>query len=327
MGEYIQNLPADLWVGQAGSRDMFHSVSILSLQDEERIKAVDGVKEVASFSGRQLLFRIKGEEVPTYIVGYDVARGVGGPLRVIEGKDRPSKGEIIIDTVLAKNKKIRMGDTLKIGEEEEFRVSGISEGGNVILYQYSFIIKEDAERLFKLENVTNYFLITLESDADRMAVAKKIEEAVAGVNVFTKEAFVNKNSEIIRETFLPIILVLSLIGFAVGVMVIGLMIFTATIEKSREYGVLKAIGFKNRQLYILVVEQALILSSVGYAIGVVFALGTSVVLGEFIAEFVTYFRISDVAAVFGASILMAVFAAYVPARKIARINPAEVFKS
>src|SRR3989338_437431 len=262
MGEYIQNLPADLWVGQAGSRDMFHSVSILSLQDEERIKAIEGVKETASFSGRQLLLRIKGEEVPAFIVGYDVARGVGGPVRVVEGKDRPSKGEIIIDTVLAKNKKIRIGDTLNIGEEE-FRVSGISAGGNLISYQYSFITREDAERLFRLENVTNYFLITLENDADRMAVAKKIEEAVAGVNVFTKEAFVNKNTEIIRETFLPIILVLVVIGFVVGVMVIGLMIFTATIEKSREYGVLKAIGFKNRQLYWLVVEQAFIVSGVG----------------------------------------------------------------
>ncbi|WP_353748366.1 FtsX-like permease family protein [Paenarthrobacter sp. YL] len=75
------------------------------------------------------------------------------------------------------------------------------------------------------------------------------------------------NTNIVRDTFLPIILVLLLIGIAVGMTVIGLTIFTSTIEKAREYGVLKAIGVSNRQLYTVVVEQAVTAAVLGYLLG------------------------------------------------------------
>src|SRR3989338_4933007 len=54
MGEYIRNLPADLWVGQEGSREMVHSGSILAEADKEKIENIEGVVSVATFSGRQM---------------------------------------------------------------------------------------------------------------------------------------------------------------------------------------------------------------------------------------------------------------------------------
>src|SRR3989338_11439342 len=241
MGEYIRELSGGLGGGQEGSRDMFHSVSIIALSDKEKIESIDGVSQVASFSGRQMELHLNGKEAPTFVVGYDADSGVGGPLRVVEGKAVPFSGEIIVDRVFSENKKVKIGETLPIGQEN-FKIAGIAEGGNVVLYQYSFISKEDAERLFKLSGVTNYFLVKLSDKSKDREVAKEIKEAIPSTQVFTKREFVDKNTEIVRETFLPIILVLVIIGFAVGAAVIGLTIFTSTIEKSREYGVLKAIG-------------------------------------------------------------------------------------
>src|SRR3712207_8259794 len=43
--------------------------------------------------------------------------------------------------------------------------------------------------------------------------------------------------------------------FVVGTAIIGLIIYTATVEKTREYGILKAIGLSNRRLYSLVFQQ------------------------------------------------------------------------
>ena len=326
MGEYIRELPADLWVGQEGSRDMFHSVSILASSEEEKIKNIPGVSQVASFSGRQVEFHINGKEAPTFLVGYDASEGVGGPLRIVEGKAVPDSGEIIIDRVFAENKNIKVGDQLPIADEK-FKVVGIAEGGNIVLYQYSFITKEDAQRLFKLQDITNYFLVKLTASADKDTVTREIESLVSGSNVFTKEEFIDNNTEIINETFLPIILVLVFIGFAVGVAVIGLTIFTSTIEKSREYGVLKAIGVKNSQLYVIVIEQALVSGVIGYFIGLALALGLNLFVGRFVPEFITLFRVIDMVWIFGVTLLMAVLAAFIPSRRIAHINPAEVFKA
>src|SRR3990167_6948041 len=68
MGEYIRNLPADLWVGQEGSRDMFHSVSILSASDQEKISSIEGVSKASTFSGRQMELHLNGKEAATFVV-------------------------------------------------------------------------------------------------------------------------------------------------------------------------------------------------------------------------------------------------------------------
>ena len=326
MGEYIRNLPADLWVGQEGSRDMSHSVSILAEADKEKIENIDGVVGVATFSGRQMKLNINGKEAVAFVVGYDTASGFGGPLRVIEGKPVPVQGEIIIDRVFAKNKTIKIGDQLPIGSED-FKVVGVSEGGNLVLYQYSFITKEDAENLFKLKGVTNYFLVKVADKNKQGEIASQIEKEIAGSKVYTRAEFVDNNTEIIRETFLPIIFVLVLIGFAVGIAVIGLTIFTSTIEKSREYGVLKAIGVKNGQLYLIVLEQALVSGAIGYVFGLIIALVLNSFVGEIVPEFITFFRMIDLAWIFAAAIFMSIIAAFIPIRRIASINPAEAFKA
>ena len=46
-------------------------------------------------------------------------------------------------------------------------------------------------------------------------------------------------------------------------MIVGLIIYTATVERQREYGVMKAIGAKNRVLYQVVLTQALFASISG----------------------------------------------------------------
>lgn len=53
------------------------------------------------------------------------------------------------------------------------------------------------------------------------------------VDAITKDRFVENNTNIVRNTFLPIILALLLIGIAVGMTVTGLTIFTSPIEKAR----------------------------------------------------------------------------------------------
>jgi len=326
MGEYIRALPADFWVGQKGSRDLVHSMSILPTADLEKVKSIPGVDQAISFTGRQIEAQVKGRDVRTFVVGYDPSAGIGGPLRVAEGKKFPAPGEIIVDRVFAKNKDVKIGDSLPIAGEE-FEVVGISEGGNLVLFQYSFVTLEDAQKIFRLKNLTNYLLINVSSQANKEAVMEEIKKTVSGSEVFTREEFVKNNTEIVSETFLPIIFVLVLIGFAVGITIIGLTIFTSTIEKSREYGVLKAIGVGNGQLYTIVAQQALVAGVVGYVLGLILAAFINILVGRFVPEFITQFRLFDFGWIFVASCLMSLLAAFIPIRRIAHINPAEVFKA
>lgn len=319
IGEYIRTVPADYWITQTGATDMFHTPSVLPLT------GVDGVATAKPFSGRRVAFAHNGKDINLYVIADDTQNGVGAPAQVVEGKSVPGKGEIIIDRVVGRSQDIRIGDTIPVAGRE-LKVAGYSEGGYILSFSFAFATKDDAEAILQLPGATNFFLVTVKSGADPAAVASRIE-ADPAVDAIAKDRFVENNTNIVRDTFLPIILVLLLIGIAVGMTVIGLTIFTSTIEKAREYGVLKAIGVSNRQLYTVVIEQAVTAAVLGYLVGAVLALVVSAAAGSYVPEFITEIRWLDAAWVLAVTLAMAVVASLLPVRRLSRIDPAEVFRA
>jgi putative ABC transport system permease protein len=83
------------------------------------------------------------------------------------------------------------------------------------------------------------------------------------------------------------------IAFLVGTLV-GLVIYTATIERQREYGVLKAIGARNGLLYRTVTTQALIAAGVGSILGVALAFGLAQLIMTSQPQFLIVFESSAV---------------------------------
>ena len=130
----------------------------------------------------------------------------------------------------------------------------------------------------------------------------------------------------VNEGFLPVLGVLLVIGFFIGVAVIGLTIYSAVLEHRREYGVLKAVGARTRQMLVVVAVQAMFSAAAGYVVGVgVVAAGGA--RGRAVGAAVHH-RIQsvDVALVGVAAVLMGLIAAVVPLRRIARVDPAVVFR-
>lgn len=322
LGEYIQTVPADIWVAQKGSKNLFDSTSILASSDQSTLEAVDGVSSVKTFSGRQTAIEIAGEEKAAFVVGLGGNSGAVAP-KVIEGTADIQPGEIILDRSV---KSAQIGQTVAIGGKP-FRVAGLMEGGNVLIATYAFMTSEEAAELFKQTDVVNYFIIKLDTGADTNAVARQIQESIPGSTTFDRASFAENTTSIVKEVFLPIIAVLAVIGIAVGVTVIGLTIFTATLEKSKEYGVLKAIGISNSQLYIIVLQQSMLTSFIGYIVGVLAGFGFARIAGELVPGFVVHITAANLAIFLTATLAMGAVASLLPARRITRIDPAEVFKA
>src|SRR3990167_2989890 len=119
MGQYIQSVPADLWVMQDGTEDMFHTPSVLPLDYESKIADLDGIASVKPFSGRRIAFHTADkQDVGLYIVAYDAERQTGLPAAIAAGKSLPQAGEIIIDRITAKNKAIKINDYLDIAGQK-----------------------------------------------------------------------------------------------------------------------------------------------------------------------------------------------------------------
>jgi len=116
------------------------------------------------------------------------------------------------------------------------------------------------------------------------------------------------------------------IAFVVGILVIGLIIYTATMDRQREYGVLKAIGARNSFFYRVVTTQAVIVAIGGAVSGLVLAL----LAGQLIMVLRPQFLVALQPLVLGEALiiglLMALLAAWLPARYLAKLAPAEIFR-
>lgn len=323
---YVRGVDTDVWVARADTPgDFFHSVSLQQPAVGERIARVDGVSSVTPFIGRPVVFTRDGEDLNFYLVGVDPANPVAAPPAAVEGARTPGPGEIVIDRVFARNNEIGIGDTLRINGSD-LRVSGIARGGNTVVSQFAFASLPDVTRLLAQGGLVNYFLVKADDGTAPDRLTGAIRDAVPESKPMTTAEFSAANTKDLEEGFLPIIWVLVVIGFVIGTLVIGLTIYTATLEKRREYGVLKAIGLSNRSLYGIVWRQSLASAVLGLIVGVAVTLVLGVVLEQLLPMFVTTFRLRDIALVSAVALAMAVVASFVPMRPVARLDPAQIFR-
>ncbi len=322
MTKFLGSLDADLWVGQQGSRDMSHAVSLLPATINQQLTTINGVENVTPFLGRQVNFATKNGEAILMLVGIDASSPIR-PYGVVEGSSLPSPGEIIVDKVFAQKENLDIGDTLTINNKV-LTIAGISSGGHILIYSYAFGALDDVRKILNLQNITNYYLVKTNDPA---ATKQAIESALPNVFVRDKQKFLDDNSAIVSETFLPIIGVLVLIALAIGTAVIGLTIYTATVEKRREYGVLKAIGYTNGQLFRIALGQSLVAAVIGFVVGNILIIGVVGLAQSSVAGFQYEVGWKEIAATGLVTFAMAALAALIPLKRLVSIDPAEVFKA
>jgi putative ABC transport system permease protein len=117
----------------------------------------------------------------------------------------------------------------------------------------------------------------------------------------------------------------ALMAIVVGMVVVGQTIYSATVEHLREFGTLKAIGAANRDVYRIVIEQALINAVLGYALGL--AITQVVIRGFGLTGLVMIVPAALVVAVFGITLVMCLSASVISVRKAVSVDPLVVFKA
>jgi putative ABC transport system permease protein len=117
------------------------------------------------------------------------------------------------------------------------------------------------------------------------------------------------------------------IGFVVGVVVAGLSIYTATVARLREYAVLKAIGMRNRSLYGTILRQALLTVGAGLLVALALLALLNAVVGRAEPAISMLLTADILGRAVLATILIGAVAALLPARRVARVDPASAYRS
>lgn len=325
MSAYINNVDADLWVAQAGSPDMLHSSSIIPAALADEFARTDGVSEVHPLNSRVTLVEKDGKKNSLIIQGIDPATGVGGPKEIVEGTGAPGTGEIVLDEVTMKTNDLAVGGELEIDGVPR-KIVGVSRDTTLLVAQYAFVDIAETRRILSPDKV-NFLMLKVADPARTVEIQQQIAGRHPELTVFTREEFAANNAAVVSVGILPILAIIVGIAVVIGVIIVGLVVYSATLEKYREFGVLKAVGASRSQLYKIVFEQSLISSILGYAVGAVASFGVAWVIVRFEVKISIAFSGMQFLAAFGAAIAMSLISSYIPARKINSIDPLIVFKA
>lgn len=317
---FIGALPGDVWVAQRGIASVIYSSSFLTERDAANVRTVPGVTAVHRLYGRLTSFEVDGDERRLYVW----ALAPGGILTPEERRVLPEPGTIFIDRSFAKRAGVSRGDVLKY-DGSELTVAEVGRVGNVLLAEFAFVHPEDYSRLFRNLGPANFFLVSLEpgaADGTMEEIARRVEYS----SVYTREEFVGVTQESVAE-FLPVVRVIMVISLIVGLTLLSLTIYSTTIERTREYGIMKVLGASPPRLCRIVLSQSAIIALLGFSAGVGLAFLFNRVAGDFVPQFVTYIRWQDIALTLGVITLMAFTASYLPINRVARVDPASVFRA
>jgi putative ABC transport system permease protein len=114
------------------------------------------------------------------------------------------------------------------------------------------------------------------------------------------------------------------LGFVVGLVICYQILSSDIADHTAEYATVKAIGYPNRYLNLVVLQESLILALAGFVPGMAVTLGVFVVLTA-ITGLPMEMTLGRFALVFALTVAMCVVSAWMAVGKVKKVDPADVF--
>ena len=322
---YIEASGADIWVSQADVFNMHMAASSLPDSVARKVKHVPGVASVSPILYLTNNLVAGDERNLAYIIGLPENAELGVPWKISAGHNLPAKGEVIMDRHVAEKSGIALGEEVEI-LGKKYKVAGFSEGTASLVNSIAFISIEDFEDMRGSYNTFSYLLVKVRDGESPEVVAARIQAQVKDVTAQTKNRFAMQEHQVVKDMSTDVITIMSLIGFMIGLAVMALTVYTSTLSRRREYGMLKALGARNTDLYLTVLAQAILSVMLGFLFGLVITL----ILSQAVPLFGSNLRLElsqiSMLKVGSLSLVIAVISAMIPIRQIARLDPAMVFR-
>jgi putative ABC transport system permease protein len=322
-GDYLDHAPGSVVVASSGTENFLMVAVPLPTGTVDRVRAVPDVAEVAPLLSQVAVLQLHDRREAAFVIGYDPAVG-GGPRQITAGRAPAGEGDIVLGRLLAERHGVEPGDTISVFGRA-FSVSGLADDPTPLMTSFVFVTKPALERLLMAPGASSVLLVTPRDGISPTALRAALTD-VPGISVLLKQQVIASDVALFTEPVEPVIRLMAGIALLAGTLVVGLLVYTSTLQRRPEYGVLKAIGVSGRALYRIIGVQAVLVAGTGAATGLVLALGVSRLIMALRPEFLIALTWSALLIAAGAGLGMALLAALAPARVIARLAPADIFR-
>jgi ABC-type antimicrobial peptide transport system permease subunit len=313
---------AELVALQADVADMSYSVI------EERIgRAIAAMPEVEDVSG--IVWGVSsGQGMPLiFIIGVDPGDRTILHYRIVEGTCIHGRREVMLGRTAAEMLKEHVGDALSL-PGGIYRVVGIFETGLAFEEGAGVITLREAQATFEKPHQVSMYQIKLRDPSQAEAVRDAIEARFGkDVTVSMAATFIENRTDFqTTQTMMNAIFALAVV---VGGVVVTNTMVMSVMERTREIGTLRAVGWRKARVLYMVLSESLLLSLIAAGMGLLLGLGLTSALkampsvGTFVKAIYTPQVITQTV---GVSLLLGLVGGLYPAWHASRLHPVEALR-
>mgnify|MGYP003602031124 FL=1 len=257
---------------------------------------------------------------------------------MVEGKFETLKSDpngIVIGIGIAEKMNLVLGDNINLtsqkGVTKNLRVAGIFRSFNSTADDTkSYVNLYTAQQLLKENNVyVTDISVNVKDPYQAAAVAEKLSQLTG----YKSEDWKESNESLMalsKMRFIMINFVSTAIMLIAGFGIYNILNMTVS-QKINDIAILKAIGFKGKDVIRIFVTQALSIGLIGVVGGMLMALLMITLLKKvYIGGDIGYFPVDYELQKFIQGVVMGLvitfFAGYIPARKAAKVDPVSIFR-
>ena len=327
----IDHLQADLWVTSRNTPnvDFAHGFPQGLVQ---RVRSVPGVERADNLLIQFLNLSLpNGAEEGMLVYGLEDFTRWGMPWNIESGnvEDLRRGAYMFLDASAER----RFGK-FAVGEYREVmgrRVKIIGRSRGALSFTTSpiaFLTYDLVQELSggRMDGRTTYILVKLAPDADATAVAAELRRRLPHNDVYTKADWAKRSRNYwVASTGIGLNMYLTVfLGCLVGVVVVTQTLYTSTMEHIKEFGTVKAIGGSNADIYRILGAQAVAAAVIGFLAGRLMAFALAPAMAQIRLKLIISNEFAAI--VFVGTLVLCLVAALVSFRKVAKIDPALVFR-
>jgi len=316
---YEDEVGAQLYVVAPGTRSLFAEGSTVPISALDVVRRAPGVDWAWPVQGRFAILDLHGRKVATTLVG-SVPGSRGGPWALADGRLVENDDEIVVDDTLAGRHDLKVGDRIDV-LGQHFTVVGLSRGTASFMTGFVFISHRAADTLQRESTTTTAVLV-----GTSRPVEVRTQLEAEGLTVVDREELRQAGLTLATQIYGTPLRLMVLVAFLAGTLVIALTAYTSVAERTREYGIVKAMGATGRRLTGLAVAQTALLALAGTVMGfVLFGVGRFAITTTR-PQFEILLTSGAVIRAVGAAVAMGTVAALIPAHRLAGLDPAVAYR-
>ena len=267
---------ADFQISGKETGDSAYGTNTIDASWTDKIAKVEGVDSAYPI---YVVMTSVGDDYMNILIGIDPAGTSLADISMKEGRImEDGENEAILGEIYADDNDYKVGDEIKI-DGEEFKVVGIYETGDSNMAGGVFTSISKVGELMDDEDSISNIYVKVKKGVDAQEVADRID-AKYGDDITTVTSVMEMSQmadmlNMLQASTWAISLLAIIVG---GLGIINTMLMSV-FERTREIGVLKAVGWSNKRILGMIVGESLVITIVSAIIGSLIGFAACTVLG------------------------------------------------